>query len=174
MVSLDDSGQLFTIEGLTAALLMVATAYIVLGTGMVLTPGDVHISDMQLKQMGDDALLVMDTKNSADETSQLETLVKNMSAGGATAAAAKEQFGLRLKELLKKGTGATYIVDSISYSSKIYYRNGDIIESDDFSDPVISSDNPAKRPAIRCGRYVNTEYKGSDRVVRVEVLLWRE
>jgi hypothetical protein len=54
-------GQLYTIEGFAAAILMIVTAWIVLGTTSVYTPGDTHISDMQLEQLGTDVLLVMDT-----------------------------------------------------------------------------------------------------------------
>ncbi|NYT07821.1 MAG: hypothetical protein GKC05_06165, partial [Methanomicrobiales archaeon] len=46
---MNDSGQLYTIEGLAAAVLMVVTAYLVISTTTILTPQDVHIIDMQLE-----------------------------------------------------------------------------------------------------------------------------
>ena len=55
----DDGGQLYTIEGVAAALIMVITAYLVVNATSVYTAGDTHISDMQLETMGTDALTVM-------------------------------------------------------------------------------------------------------------------
>lgn len=45
--------QLFTIEGVAAAILMVLTAYLIINSTYLLTPGDTHISDMQLEQTGE-------------------------------------------------------------------------------------------------------------------------
>ncbi len=44
----NNSGQLFTIEGIAAGILMLTTAYLVLSTTSVYTPAETHISDMQL------------------------------------------------------------------------------------------------------------------------------
>jgi len=63
-----EEGQLYTIEGITAAILMVLTAYFILNSTSILTPGDTHISDMQLEQLGNDALKMMDTAKSFDAT----------------------------------------------------------------------------------------------------------
>ena len=41
-------GQLYTMEGVAAAILMVFTMYLVMSTATTYTPGDAHISDMQL------------------------------------------------------------------------------------------------------------------------------
>ena len=43
----NDHGQLYTIEGITAGIIMLVTAYLVLVATAVFTPGDVHITDMQ-------------------------------------------------------------------------------------------------------------------------------
>jgi len=59
----NDSGQLYTIEGISAGLLMIVTAYLVVSSTTVLTPQDVHITDVQLEQLGNDALAMMDTRN---------------------------------------------------------------------------------------------------------------
>lgn len=56
-----DDGQLYTIEGVASALLMVLTAYMISNSTFILTPGDTHISDMQLEQLGNDVLKMMDT-----------------------------------------------------------------------------------------------------------------
>jgi hypothetical protein len=63
MVNYD--GQLYTIEGVAAGLIMLMTAFIVVGTTSVYTPGDTHITDMQLEQMGSDALHMMNAPNSS-------------------------------------------------------------------------------------------------------------
>ncbi len=57
----NDRGQLFTIEGVAASMIMLFTTYLVLGATTVYTPGDSHISDMQLEQIGSDALNMMNT-----------------------------------------------------------------------------------------------------------------
>jgi len=59
-----DEGQLYTIEGVAAAILMVVTAFLILNSAYILTPGDTHISDMQLEQLGNDVLRMMDTSTS--------------------------------------------------------------------------------------------------------------
>ena len=53
--------QLYTMEGIAAGLIMLLTTYLVLGSTVVYTPGDTHITDMQLEQVGSDILRVMDT-----------------------------------------------------------------------------------------------------------------
>jgi hypothetical protein len=56
-----EGAQLYTMEGIAAGLIMLLTAYLVLGSTSVYTPGDTHITDMQLEQVGSDILRVMDT-----------------------------------------------------------------------------------------------------------------
>jgi hypothetical protein len=63
-----DGAQLYTMEGIAAGLIMLLTAYLVLGTTSVYTPGDTHITDMQLEQVGSDILKVMDTPLKLNDT----------------------------------------------------------------------------------------------------------
>ena len=56
----DQDGQLYTIEGVAASVLILTTVYLVLSTTTVFTPGESHIYDMQLEQLGNDALAVLD------------------------------------------------------------------------------------------------------------------
>ncbi len=44
---MNDDGQLYTIEGFAAALIMIMTAYLVINATSVYTAGDTHINDMQ-------------------------------------------------------------------------------------------------------------------------------
>jgi len=55
----NSDGQLFTIEGIAAALIMLMSVYIVVNTTSVYTAGDTHINDMQLEVIGTDALKMM-------------------------------------------------------------------------------------------------------------------
>jgi len=71
----NDPGQLYTIEGVAAALIMIITAYLVVNATSVYTSGDTHISDMQLETLGSDALTVMGTPvNNAQRSNGTSTL----------------------------------------------------------------------------------------------------
>ncbi|ABN58297.1 MULTISPECIES: DUF7288 family protein [Methanoculleus] len=72
----NDGGQLYTMEGVAAGVIMLLTAYIVISTTSVYTPGDTHIPDMQLEQLGSDVLAMMDTPDADGSESQLTTLVQ--------------------------------------------------------------------------------------------------
>lgn len=71
-----ESGQLYTMEGIAAGILMLTTAYLVLSTTSVYTPAETHISDMQLQQLGDDALQVLDIPLVRLNESELERTVR--------------------------------------------------------------------------------------------------
>jgi len=78
-------GQLYTIEGFAAGLIMIMTAYLVVNATSVYTAGDTHINDMQLEALGSDALRMMGTPvnvamNSAD-SSPLRMIIENNDAG---------------------------------------------------------------------------------------------
>lgn len=82
-----EGAQLYTMEGIAAGLIMLLTAYLVLGSTSVYTPGDTHITDMQLEQVGSDILRVMDTPRhltgSLQPTrSDLELIVNATDANG--------------------------------------------------------------------------------------------
>ena len=72
-----DGGQLYTIEGFAAALIMVITAFLVLNATSVYTAGDTHINDMQLEALGTDALKMMDTPVRSDAKSPLQAIIVN-------------------------------------------------------------------------------------------------
>jgi hypothetical protein len=52
---------MYTMEGICAAILMLTTAYYVVGGTTLFSPGDTHASDLQLEQLVNDALEVLDT-----------------------------------------------------------------------------------------------------------------
>jgi len=111
---INTDGQLFTIEGVAAGLIMLLTAYIVVGTTSLYTPGDSHISDMQLEQMGRDALHMMNTPNSstADGLSTLQIVIKNNDI---------DRFRQTFLWYCNNRTGGTY--DNLQFSADYYYRN---------------------------------------------------
>jgi len=63
----DEKGQLHTIEGLAAALLMISTVFFVTQGVTVITPQTGLSLDVQLKQSGADALMVLDTEDPEDD-----------------------------------------------------------------------------------------------------------
>ena len=73
----NDAGQLYTMEGIAAGVIMLLTAYIVVSTTSVYTAGDTHIPDMQLEQLGSDVLAMMDTPDTNRGTSELVGFVKH-------------------------------------------------------------------------------------------------
>lgn len=171
MVGTDDSAQLFTIEGIIAGLIMLSTAFIVIGSVNIYTPGDAHISDMQLKQLGSDALLMMDTPDNYGEKSKLRIIVENVSAGGAKAEWAKSEFHTVFGDALKTGTGTTDIIDSIRYNTTVYFRDGNKIDNYPLGE---TGSEIARQPSVSTGRLVLVDDSGTNKIFRVEVRLWRE
>jgi hypothetical protein len=64
---IDERGQLHTIEGLAAAVLMIATIFFVTQGVMVITPQTELSLDVQLKQLGSDALTILDADDPRDD-----------------------------------------------------------------------------------------------------------
>ncbi|MBT8508906.1 hypothetical protein AZH53_10870 [Methanomicrobiaceae archaeon CYW5] len=186
---MNDEGQLYTIEGITAGIIMLLTAYVVFSTGFVFTPGDAHIADMQLQQLGYDALLVMDTPGSIeDDKSRLQELIMTNDQ-----AAFKDEFNM----LLQKGTGTTYMDDPAGFiidertqwNATIYYRDTDhdnLLHSYAFGNSTRGGEFVTREPEISVTRYVHLSGEPSylpvdvrnimdnrEQMVLLEVLLWR-
>jgi len=68
VIRANTDGQLFTIEGIAAALIMLVTVYLVVNSTSVYTSGDTHINDMQLEVIGTDALKMVNTPISGNGT----------------------------------------------------------------------------------------------------------
>jgi len=165
-------GQLYTIEGIAAALLMIMTAYLVVNATSVYTAGDTHISDMQLEQMGSDALKIMDTPLVENEKSPLQEIVENPgSVNNAT-------FGSMFLDLtnLKTNSGSDHIQYTANYTCRIHPGN------EIASYPLSYSRNlTLGEHAVRVTKWVIVTKKlppsaalATDRAVLVEVLLWRD
>ncbi len=175
-----ECGQLFAMEGLIAAAIMITAAYLALGTVILPANADMHVSEMQLKQIGDDLLYMMDRPDGNGDTGYLESVVYNASPnrGPVANAQASAAFNATFMNDLRKSTGATINADTLRYSAAIYCvdDSGEVIRL-----PFANyGDNPGRNPSVCCARYVAADDWGligqssSDTVVRLEVLIWRD
>ncbi|MCP1716145.1 hypothetical protein J2T58_002020 [Methanocalculus alkaliphilus] len=163
-----DDATLYTIEGVAAALLMIATATIVFQAISIYTPGDTHIDDMLLEQLGADALAVMDMPIGRGGRTQLEILLNNGDDGG---------FHEDYYRLLRERSFALDD-DYVQYSANILYRTGSTTGSVKFKE---SEKYTGYDPAVRVTRWVylreghnlHPPIQNRDQVVLLEVILWR-
>lgn len=177
-------GQLYTIEGFAAGLIMIMTAYLVVNATSVYTAGDTHINDMQLEALGNDALKMMGTPVNAtmntNDTSQLRMIVENdddTTFRNLFLNLANNRTGLSPEYVNRTGSTMDYIQFNASYTCRNTSNNA--IESYplSYSRNLTGGEHTVrstkwvlvnKGPAIFCGT-TNT-----DRAVLVEVLLWRD
>jgi hypothetical protein len=170
---INTDGQLYTIEGFAAALIMITTAYLVMNATSIYTAGDTHISDMQLEALGTDALKVMDTNESQLSMSPLRTII----IGGTPADNAL--FGARFWNLTNnRGNSGT---DHIQYTANYSYRN---IADNSVKNAFINASRNLSggEHAVRVTKWVivnkdltdNGVVDPQNRTVLVEVLLWRD
>jgi hypothetical protein len=167
----NDAGQLYTIEGVAAGLIMLLTAYMVVGATSVYTPGDAHISDMQLEVLGSDALTMMDTPpNSSVRESPLHQIVET-------------DDGERFRSMFMNYTNATGYgpKHDIQFSASYTYES--VSDATIMSALINSSRNlTGGEHAVRATKWVivNKRLPGlpagpaENRAVLVEVLLWRD
>jgi hypothetical protein len=171
----NSDGQLYTIEGFAAALIMVITAYLVMNATSVYTAGDTHISDMQLEALGTDALNVMDTNESLLSMSPLTYIITN----GTPADYAT--FGTIFRNLINNRTASG--PDHIQYTANYSYRDISALDNPVNSVFLSASRNlSGGEHAVRATKWVvvNKQLPGDsvvpaqNRVVLVEVLMWRD
>ena len=162
----NDAGQLYTMEGIAAGLIMILTAYIVVSTTSIYTTGDTHIPDMQLEQLGSDVLAMMDTPDNSSGENQLVGLVYHNRSDNF-----KKEF-LRYCNATTDGTR-----DNLHMSASVTYRKNSVIKEH----PFVAPDETwtGRESAVRVTRWVQlTEgppnpYENRLQAVLVEVLLWR-
>lgn len=169
---MNDEGQLYTIEGIAAAALILTTVYLVLNSTMVFTPGDTHVYDMQLEQLGNDVLAVMDQRSftGTDTQSLLESYVE------------RNQPCNFYQDFRLYSSTTTGDSDNIQFIATIYYYDGDSVERISF-EPDASCpeqlDEYHREKAVVVTRWVNIEdgssFGGESRpqTVLLEVQLWR-
>ena len=171
----NSDGQLYTLEGFAAALIMLITAYMVMNATSVYTAGDTHISDMQLEALGTDALNVMDTNESLLSMSPLTYIITN----GTPADYAT--FGTIFRNLINNRTASG--PDHIQYTANYSYRDISALDNPVNSVFLSASRNlSGGEHAVRATKWVvvNKQLPGDsvvpaqNRVVLVEVLMWRD
>ena len=169
---INTDGQLYTIEGFAAALIMIATAYLVINATSVYTAGDTHISDMQLEALGTDALRVMDIPVSKDDNSLMQDIIEATPPGGGNSPA----FGTNFSYLINSRAGQND--DHIHFSATYTCRNSD---NSTASIPLSYSRNlSVGEHAVRVTKWVIVDTAVCDdlattpRAVLVEVLMWRD
>jgi hypothetical protein len=176
-----DDGQLYTIEGVAAGMIMLFTAYLVLGATTVYTPGDTHISDMQLEQTGTDALRMMNTQmNGTSGSSPLQDVIYNNGASGFTCGASGfncAEFNTLFLNYVNNRTGSE--TDDLHYTASVTYYNMSSRTTESL--PLTSNRNlTGGEHPVRVTEWVivDKQFPGTNlvenRAVLVEVLLWRD
>ncbi len=165
-----EEGQLYTIEGIAAGLIMIMTAYLVVSATSVYTAGDTHISDMHLEQIGTDALMAMDTPPDIYTISNLSAFVRDDNGEGF-----KKMFLNITNNRTLSGP------DHIQFTASYTCRNN--VDNSIASYPLSFSRNlSGGEHAVRVTKWViakknvcgNNYFPVQDRAVLVEVLMWRD
>jgi len=151
----NDSGQLYTIEGVAAAIMMVITAYLVISSASIFTPQEKHVAQMQLEQLGHDALVVMDTPRENGVQSNLSKFISDA-----------DSFNQTYYTLVNRRTDGTF--DTLKYNVTYYYREGNDIKSE-----VLVQEDYYRENAVKVTQWAYVD-PPLDKVVLVEVLLWRD
>ena len=168
---MNSDGQLYTIEGFAAALIMIATAYLVVNATSVYTAGDTHINDMQLEALGTDALMTMDTKETHLSLSPLTNIIQNGTP--ADNASFGTKFGSLINNKIQSGA------DHIQYTASYSFRN---TTDNSVNSAFINRSRNLSigEHSVRATKWVvvNKQLPGNssvqNRTVLVEVLLWRD
>lgn len=168
----NDEGQLYTIEGIAASVLVATTIYLVMTTTTVLTPGETHVYDMQLEQLGNDILAVMDLNATWEDNgygytkSPLQQYIENDDGAG---------FGAQFLDLAKQTIGKENVA-GINFIANITYRQGSNVQSCNFN----KTRDYSRERAVKVTRWVNVDYENvglplnhGNQTVLLEVLLWR-
>jgi hypothetical protein len=167
----DDRGQLYTIEGFAAAIIMVFTIFLVLSSTTVYTPGDSHISNLQLEQLGHDVLWTMNLPPaSASAQSLLQQYIGENNA---------VSFNTTFMNGINNKTG--FATDTLQYSASVTCRDGSNIIQTPFA---YSRNMTGREHAVRVTQWVLVQQTcplspggpipGNPHAMLVEVLLWRE
>ena len=177
----NNEGQLYTIEGFAAALIMIMTAYLVINATSVYTAGDTHINDMQLESLGSDALRMMGTPvntsmNSVD-TSPLRTIIEDGDSDTFKTMflnLTNNRTGLPQNYIERTGSSMDFIQFNASYTCRNMTNNATETYPFSYSRNITGGEH-----TVRATKWVivNKAICGSpkqDRAVLVEVLMWRD
>ncbi len=160
----NDLGQLYTIEGVAAGILMVVTAYLVISTSTVFTPQETHITDMQLEQLGHDALKLVNTPGEDGTLSILNQSIRNNPPVDF-----KTPFSQLLNSRIHAGD------DTLHYNVTLYYRDGNEVKQKQFAD---DGSGYYRENAVKVTQLVKIGNDASDpdlwdKIILVEALIWR-
>jgi hypothetical protein len=195
----NEQAQLYTIEGVAAAVIMLTTVYLMLNTTTLYTPADTHVTDMQLAQLGNDALAMMDAANSVTsipapatdyqkKMSNLENFILFNNIVGFN-----NEFDKYVNSLYDGSNNIPQIDHrAIQWESTIYYRGVNKIDHYSFGDSstlLFGKERVSKGDFIKIYRWVHLDpnvnppivgivtgdpMRMEDQVVLLEVLLWRD
>ena len=169
----DNQAQIYTIEGITAGIIMIVTAYLVISTTTLFTPGDAHITDMQLEQTGNDALAMMDTPDQFNGIRPNTTVLSEIIIHS-DEPKFKSLFLNYLNVYSEPGS-----MDRIQYNATLFYRSNDEIKSKAFSH---SREMTGRENSVKVTRLVlvnntpptNGYLDPRNQAVLLEVILWRD
>lgn len=170
----DDQAQLYTIEGVAAGILMIITAYLIVSSTTVLTPQDVHIVDMQLEQLGSDAVSMLDTPdqyvwNSSEIANKSMLQIQIEENWG-------QAFGENFSQLINSKVDPSN-QDNLKFNATIFFRNESTGETHErkFNGSIYYREN-----AVKVNRWVHVNpnsghpfLNSRNQTVLLEVLLWR-
>jgi hypothetical protein len=176
----NDRGQLYTIEAIAAGLIMILAAYFAVSSTSVYTPGDAHISDMQLEVIGSDALRMMDTPpNITVRKSPLQQIIEGHNAPNDSNATA---FGELFNRTVNNRTSLSKS-DRIQFNASYVWRSDTLINDYTGVEYLNSTRflTGGEHP-VRVTKWVIVETRpptsfpstNGQRAVLVEVLLWRD
>ncbi|HTY51583.1 MAG TPA: hypothetical protein VMB35_00135 [Methanomicrobiales archaeon] len=162
----NSGGQLYTMEGIAAGLIMLITAYLVLGSTSVYTPGDTHLTDMQLEQVGSDILRVMNTpmtlnNSQADYRSNrtdLELIVNTSDSERQFTNIFLNQYLYNSKVLAKETMTGNI---GIQINATVWYRryDGSLFNYTLATSPSTLGTYTGREPGVRVTRWVHTDYR---------------
>jgi len=164
----NSDGQLFTIEGVAAALIMLATVYIVVNSTSVYTHGDTHVNDMQLEVTGNDALRMMNIPENGSVNKSPLTEIVETDDGAA--------FYTSFNHILNNRTGTK--PDTLQFLANVSYvrRDGTVNSTTllDMSRPLYGGEH-----AVHISQWIIVDKKFPEadpgkHAALVEVLLWRD
>jgi hypothetical protein len=178
----NDRGQLYTIEAIAAGLIMILAAYFAVSSTSVYTPGDAHISDMQLEVIGTDALRMMDTpSNISVRKSPLQQIVEGHSTFTPNDASAIA-FGELFNRTINNRTSLSKY-DRVQFNASYVWRSETLINDNTGVEYLNSTRflTGGEHP-VRVTKWVIVETRpptnlpsmNGQRAVLVEVLLWRD
>jgi len=150
--------QLYTIEGVAAALIILLSAWLMLNTPAIYVPGDLHISEMQLEEVGADALSVLDTPREFPGESDLQRWVEEGDG---------EAFAANFSALINSMAGSD---DRIGFNATLWGREGDTVRCRPFCTP--RGVWTGRERMVRVCRFVHIT-DPQPRILRLEVMMWR-